>query len=175
MQVYDDYAINPQSFEIMAKEFSRCQNSEIFSASKNKIVGHFDEEPLFKKLEYLKVLLQDLKTRTSNRDVLLVLEGVFEDVKNQTKTLQKLFENASMASFDKPNVDMFCNNLKLAINTTGEIVKLLISVKDNESVTYDAKLVLTDTIFDFLDINNSLVSLFGECRYLTFAKFPKKS
>ena len=175
MQMYDDYALNPQNFGIMAKEFSKCQKGEVFSVTQKKILENFDKEPLFKKVEYLKALIKDLKTRTSNKDVLLVLEDVFENVEKQRQTLQNVFEDVSISSFNKPNIDMFCNNLKLAINIAGEIARLLILAKDDESTSYDTKLVLTNVIFAFLDINNSLVSLFGECRYLTFAKFPKKS
>ena len=168
MEIYNDFAISPQNFEAMAKEYSLQKQSSIFSANKQD-VSKEDIKSLFSKLEYLKVLIVDLQKRTSNADILLVLDDLSKVLKEQNQKLSNILDSqTSIQTESEENFKMFCNNLKIAINTTSDIVKLLIKIKDDEQTTGDAKLSLTDSINIFLDINNKLVSLFGECRYLRY-------
>ncbi len=176
MELYNDYAINPQSFEQMAKEYKNCKNSPGLMSNTGLLAddSHNDRQAelvkqLLKQVEYLRVLTNDLKTRTKNQDIILVLG----DIQNQIKLQSDIFANmfgASVQSFASDNVDikMFCNNLKLATQSATQIVKLLVALKDLEQTTAQQKLSLTDSINQFLDINNKLVSLFGECRYLIY-------
>ena len=114
-------------------------------------------------------MLGDLKKRTSNADILLVLDELSITLQEQTKKLTELFDGLTVSqNNDEEEYKMFCNNLKIAINTTSDIVKLLIEIKDDEKTPSEAKLSLTESINTFLDINNKLVSLFGECRYLRY-------
>lgn len=168
MEIYNDFAINPQNFEAMAKEYSLQKQSSIFSINKQD-VDEKEIKSLMAKLEYLRVLLGDLKKRTSNADILLVLDELSITLQEQTKKLTELFDGLTVSqNNDEEEYKMFCNNLKIAINTTSDIVKLLIEIKDNEKTPSEAKLSLTESINTFLDINNKLVSLFGECRYLRY-------
>ncbi len=168
MEIYNDFAINPQNFEAMAKEYSLQKQSSIFSINKQDI-DEKEIKSLTAKLEYLRVLLGDLKKRTSNADILLVLDELSITLQEQTKKLTELFDGLTVSqNNDEEEYKMFCNNLKIAINTTSDIVKLLIEIKDDEKTPSEAKLSLTESINTFLDINNKLVSLFGECRYLRY-------
>lgn len=176
MQVYDDYAICPDKFEEMAKEFvanqskisGLCAKISDLQVVKKSEISKDDVDMLFKKIEYLRVLLADLKNRSTNSDVLLVLDSIAEEIKQQTESLSKLL-NVGISALEQNEVrgDMFCNNLKLSINTAGDIVKLLIKIKDDDQ-TFELSPALTEAINIFLQINNQLVSLFGECRYLRY-------
>ena len=168
MNKYDDFALDFSSFENMAKEYNAQIQSNALKVEK-KDVDEKQVNSLLSKIEYLKVLVSDLKRRTSNADILLVLDDISNNIKSQNQILTELFgQGTSIQSQEEDNFKMFCNNLKVAISTTSEIIKTLIEIKDNESVDADTKLKLTEVINCFLDINNSLVSLFGECRYLRF-------
>ena len=170
--MYDDFAMEPNNFEAMAKEY--------MAQSKSKILGNdFSKEnndklkdrqsALFKNLEYLRVLVEDLKMRTKNEDILAVLAETSNDIVHETQKLNALLgATASAVADDSNQIKMFCNNLKLAIQTASEVVRLLIEIKDDDSISADIKPNLTQSIDAFLTINNKLVSLFGECRYLTF-------
>lgn len=168
MEIYNDFAIGLQNFEAMAKEYALQKQSSIFSINKQD-VDEKEIKSLMAKLEYLRVLLGDLKNRTSNADILLVLDELSITLQEQTKKLTVLFDGLTVSqNNDEEEYKMFCNNLKIAINTTSDIVKLLIEIKDNEKTPSEAKLSLTESINTFLDINNKLVSLFGDCRYLRY-------
>lgn len=172
MELYNDYAINPQNFEQMAKEYQNCNNPNLMSSK--SVVANDDKQAelvnqLLKQVEYLRALTCDLKTRTKNKDIILVLNDIQSQIKLQSDVFANLFSIAvqSCAS-DNVDIKMFCNNLKLAIQSATQIVKLLIAIKDLEQTTAQQKLSITDSINQFLDINNQLVSLFGECRYLIY-------
>lgn len=181
MQNYDDFALCPEKFEDMAKEY--IANQGRINSLSAKIGGgeraakseieRDDIDLLFKKIEYLRVLVSDLKMRTSNPDALAVLDNVSSDILEQNKNLSILL-NAGAMAFDHEDeqMDMFCNNLKVAINTASDIVKLLIKIKDDDE-TFQLSPALTESINSFLEINNQLVSLFGECRYRGFSLFRK--
>ena len=175
MNSYDDFAISPASFEQMAKEFSKQKNlaqslnkEEIFNSKQSfeKIETEYEKQ-LNDKIEYLLVLVKDLKTRTSNNNILLVLNNLQTEIQNQQKLLGEIFAKAEQCEA-KVKINMFCNNLKIALNTTSDIVKLLIKIKDLQNISYEQKEMLTESINVFLNINNNLVSLFGECRYLVY-------
>lgn len=166
--IYDDFALSPQNFEVMAKEYALQKQSGVFSVNKQDI-NKEDVKSLFSKLEYLRVLLVDLKTRTSNADIIIVLDELSKTLQEQNQKLTELFDGATwIQTDDEENYKMFCNNLKIAINTTSDIIKLLINIKDDEQTPSEVKLSLTNSINVFLDFNNKLVSLFGECRYLRY-------
>ena len=171
MEKYDDYAVSPQNFEAMAKEYNKCIQSNMLNIKHVADVStQFDEnaiKSLFNKIEYLRVLINDLKNQTKNQDILTVLSQITDDIQSQINLLSDAFKTNFVAKQDNEDeFKMFCNKLKLAINTTSDIVKLLIGIKDDENTISDIKLILTSSINGFLDINNELVSLFGECRYL---------
>ena len=168
MNKYDDFALDFESFENMAKEYNAQIQSNALKVEK-KDVDEKEINSLLSKIEYLKVLLNDLKRITSNADILLVLDDISNGVERQNKILVELFgQGITIQAQAEDNFKMFCNNLKAAIGTTSEIIKTLIEIKDNASVDANTKLKLTEVINIFLDINNSLVSLFGDCRYLRF-------
>ena len=168
MNKYDDFALDFESFENMAKEYNAQIQSNALKVEK-KDVDEKEIKSLLSKIEYLKVLLNDLKRITSNADILLVLDDISSGVESQNKILVELFgQGITIQAQAEDNFKMFCNNLKAAIGTTSEIIKTLIEIKDNASVDANTKLKLTEVINNFLDINNSLVSLFGDCRYLRF-------
>ena len=178
MNIYDDFAVNPASFEVMAKEFCKQKNLAVQSADdrdvsksgqKKLYMATLDEQKQVKnKVEYLLVLVKDLKTRTSNNDVLIVLNNLQSEIENQQHILDDIFQITSEQSSKKADINMFCNNLKIALNTTSDIVKLLIKLKDSDETSFEQKQMLTESINAFLDINNNLVSLFGECQYLLY-------
>ena len=168
MDRYDDFALNPQNFEIMAKEYTNKIQASAFKVRADD-ANQEAEKKLFANLEYLRVLIYDLKKHTSNKDILLVLDEIKSSVEEKTAVLKTMFkEGISTMDTDDFHLEMFCNNLKLAIQTTGEIVKILVQIKDDDKTKAEAKLSLTDIINEFIDINNNLVSLFGECRYLQY-------
>ena len=178
MNIYDDFAVNPASFEVMAKEFCKQKNLAVQSADdrdvsksgqKKLYMATLDEQKQVKnKVEYLLVLVKDLKTRTSNNDVLIVLNNLQSEIENQQHILDDIFQITSEQSSKKADINMFCNNLKIALNTTSDIVKLLIKLKDSDETSFEQKQMLTESINAFLDINNNLVSLFVECQYLLY-------
>lgn len=173
MQMYDDYAMSPENFEIMAKEYNINQNKVLSLKTKACEINQDDVKLLFNKIEYLRVLVDNLKNHTSNIDILKVLDDVAIDIQDQTKQLSEVLGRI-VKGFDNQDdeIKIFCNNLKLAINTAGDIIKLLVKIKD-EDETFELSPKLTNNINEFVDINNQLVSLFGECRYRGFAIYRK--
>ena len=168
MEFYDDFAFNPNNFEVMAKEYNKQMHSNVLSVKKEDINEKLVRS-LFNKIEYLRVLVNDLMQRTSNADIMIVLDDISSQISAQNNTLKSLFDDGiSVQNQNEDNFIMFCNNLKIAINTTSDIIKILIEIKDDETTNANAKLTLTQVINSFLDINNSFVSLFGECRYLRY-------
>ena len=167
MNDYDDYAINPSNFEQMASEYN-LQKQKIFSLTKKCEIDKSDVNSLFEKTEYLKTIVLDLEARTKNGNILLVLKEILEEVESSTKNLSNIFDD-SVKTYQTEQFElvMFCNNLKLAINIVGEIIKLLIKIKDDD-IKFEYSQVLTNEINRFIDINNKLASMFGECRYLKY-------
>ena len=168
MEKYDDFAINPGMFETMAKEYQVQSLSKMQSVTIKKPDKELVKN-LFAKIRYLQSLLNTLKQHTKNADIISVIDEIYVSTQNQTEILVNLFDDVVISqNADEDDFKMFCNNLKIAINTTSDIIKLLISIKDDEAVDYEIKEKLTGVINSFLDINNNLVSLFGECRYLKY-------
>ena len=167
MNIYNDGLIDASKFEQMAKEYALMQKSQILKTKKCEI-SFDDVNTLFAKIEYLKVLTNNLKNRTKNDDILLILGEIFAKIEENEQILSKtLNRNTSVQSLFKAEAKMFCNNLKLAINTTGDILKLLVKIKDDDE-TFELSPALTETINSFIEINNQYVSLFGECQYLKY-------
>lgn len=165
--MYNDGLVDISKFEQMAKEYSLLQKSQILK-TKNCDISSDDVSMLFAKIEYLKVLTNDLSTKTKNADILLILGEISKKIEENTENLSKILnQNALVQCQTKAEAKMFCNNLKLAINTTGDILKLLTKIKDNDS-TFELSPALTEIINSFIEINNQYVSLFGECQYLRY-------
>lgn len=168
MKEYDDFAVNLSNFETMAKEYNaKIQSKALGVDSLN--VDEKDIKNLFNKVEYLRVVVSNLKKHTTNSDILLVLDDVITRIVSQNNTLTEILsKDVIVESQSQDEFKMFCNNLKIAIGTSSEIVKILIDIKDSNNIVAEIKPELTESINSFLDINNSLVSLFGECRYLRY-------
>ncbi|MGN1221827.1 MAG: hypothetical protein ACI4TT_01170 [Christensenellales bacterium] len=167
--MYDDFAIlNEDKMNLANQEYLMHGANKIFSA---KSLQPNEKENIMKKVEYLQNLIEKLKKNTNNEDTLLVLDDLSQSVANQKDKINVLFSEAmALAKEVEPNTVIFCNNLKLAIQTTNEIVKMLIETKDSEQTPGEIRPQYTEIIMAFLDINNKLVSLFGECRYRVFGK-----
>ena len=167
MNMYNDGLVDTSKFEQMAKEYRLLQKSQILKTKKCEISS--DEiSMLFAKIEYLRVLTNDLKNRTKNADILLILGEISKKIEENTESLSKILnQNTLVQCQTKAEAKMFCNNLKLAINTPGDILKLLVKIKDDDS-TFELSPPLTEIINSFIEINNQYVSLFGECQYLRY-------
>lgn len=167
--MYDDFATMNEANclcaerDYSAKKFDKiCKTSQSMQIEKN-------QQDVLKKIEYLQSIVPKLKNHTTNQDVLLVLDEIDEQISTQKTALENFFEK--LANFQQnqfENVQIFCNNLKLAIQTTNEIVELLIKIKDSDGTPGEIRPQITDVINGFLNINNKFVSLFGECRYRNF-------
>ena len=171
MELYDDFLMSPENFETMAKEFDKKAKGEILSVKKTS-VNENDVKDLFKKIEFLRVLVVDLKSKTKNQEILVVLSDISNQIESQNNTLAEVFEdvatnNVGVQESAEEMAKMFCNNLKIAISTASDIVRLLIKIKDEDN-SFVLAPKLTESTNVFLDINNQLVSLFGECRFLRF-------
>lgn|SRR5574344_641430 len=166
--VFDDFAImSPQAFEQAIKEYKAQTNKKnlkiLIQQDSNDITN------LQKKLQYLQKLLYELKDDTKNKDVLSVIEQITNDTKFVIDSILKIANpSTETQSVEKLVTTRFCNNLKLAIQTCGEIVKLMVKIKDDVSTSGENKLLITTLINKIVDINNNLVSLFGECKYRGF-------
>lgn len=167
--MYDDFAIlDVDKMNLANQEYLKQGASKTFSA---KSMQPNEQENIMKKVEYLQNLIEKLKKNTTNEDALLVLDDLSQSVANQKDKINVLFsETMAIAKEVEPNTIIFCNNLKLAIQTANEIVKMLIEIKDSEQTPGEIRPQYTEIIMSFLDINNKLVSLFGECKYRVFGK-----
>ena len=171
MELYDDFLMSPENFEAMAKEFGENAKGEILSVKKTS-VNENDVKDIFKKIEFLRVLVVDLKGKTKNQEILVVLSDISNQIESQNNALAEVFDgsvtnNVGVQESAEEMAKMFCNNLKIAISTASDIVRLLIKIKDEDSSFLLAP-KLTESTNVFLDINNQLVSLFGECRFLRY-------
>ena len=171
MEQYNDFAINPENFEKMAKEFN-LQKSNVLTV-KNSSISNEQKMELKRKLRELAFIVKNLAKYTNITAVVEVINNIDESIKKEYDNLLPIFEDVvEKESEDEQNYKMFCNGLKLSINIVAEIIKLLIEIKDSDD-SFQYSTVLTNSINNFLDINNQLVSLFGECRYRTFGLFNK--
>lgn len=174
MEKYNDFALGTENFERMAKEYENKKTGEVLETKKD-VKESQDFSSLQKQLDYLQNLLAEIKRHTTNSDVLLVLKEIEADVKKQIENINSLFKNnITSQSAEEPETVLFCNNLKLAIQTANDIIKNLVGIKDDEKTSGETKLALTSIINAFIEINNKLVSLFGECRYRTFSLFKNR-
>lgn len=164
--MYDDFAILDDDTGAASNEYKKIMGGKILSVKSQQTE---DQTEVLQKVEYLSSLLQKLKNDTKNADTKIVLEKTEQNLQLQQQNLLQLFGGLTMALGEKqPETVMFCNNLKLAIQTSGEIVKSLIQIKDAETTAGEIRPQYTDIILAFLDVNNNLVSLFGDCRYRVF-------
>lgn len=168
MKDYNDFAVNLSNFEAMAREYNSKIQSKALKVT-NQSVDMQTIKDLFTKIEYLRVVVNNLKNHTTNSDILLVLDEISIQIKNNNEMLLNILsKDIIVQSQSQDEFKMFCNNLKIAISTASDIVKILIVIKDSDNISSDIKPKLTESINAFLDINNSLVSLFGECKYLRY-------
>lgn len=167
--MYDDFAvIDPEKFGVVANEYQKQNQRKTLSLKLNK-----DNDILIRvneKFETLQGITSKLLKHSRNQDVILVLNQIGEEIDLQKSSINKLIEQGiTIQSKSMPDISIFCNNLKLAIQLCAEILKELIEVKDNDNTSGEAKLELTNIINAVIDINNKYVSLFGECRYRIFS------
>ena len=165
--MYDDFAILDADKAGLANlEYNRQGAGKILSV---KSLQPDNYEGICQKINYLEQLFKKLKQYTKNQDTMLVLDNLSQDLQNQKDKLNVLLVSETVALGEaEPQTVIFCNNLKLAIQTTNEIVGLLIELKDSDQTAGEFRPQYTQIILSFLDINNILVSLFGECRYRVF-------
>lgn len=169
-QFYDDFAeMTEANCKSAGREFA-LKKARVLRASFTKT----DKERLYQKIGYLQKIMPKLKNHTQNQDILNVLQKIDEQITAQKKQLDLLFENFADVQSCGEDVQIFCNNLKLAIQTTNEIVELLIKIKDDDSTPIEIRPQITDVINQFLNINSEFVSLFGECRYRKFVQKYQK-
>ena len=177
-QQYDDFAINPNMFETMAKEY-KLQQKNILSLNvkTNQTDNAIDKESLLKlfdEIKQLQSLLYNLMSLTTNNDIKQVVNDIIAEVEIENQNLLNTFENLNisktMASDEIEKKKIFCNLLKSVVNKTSEIIKLLVAIKDSDTL-FQYSTILTFSTNQFLDINTKLVSLFGDCRYRTFSLF----
>ena len=167
--MYNDGLIDTSKFEQMAKEYSLVQKSQILKTGKLDI-SQDEKNLLFVKIEYLKVLTGKLKNLTKNANILQILGEILQKIDNNSQILIELLgQSTAVQTINQTELTMFCNNLKLAINTTGDIIKLLVKIKTDDQ-TFELSPSLTKQINSFIEINNEYVSLFGECQYLRYGK-----
>lgn len=165
--MYDDFAvIDPEKFGVVANEYQKQKQGKILSINTNEnsllsVVQKFDT---------LQGITTKLLKHTVNQDTIFVLNQINEEINLQKSLLNKLIEQGiTIQSKSMPDISVFCNNLKLAIQICAEILKELIAVKDADNTTGEVKLEITNIINAVIDINNKYVSLFGECRYRIFS------
>ena len=168
MNKYDDFSIDLSNFEAMAKEYNAQIKSNVLKVEQQD-VNNENIKSLFNRIEYLKVVVNNLKSHTSNNDILVVLDDTYNKILEQNIFLNNILNGGIFVqNQSQDEFKMFCNNLKIAISTASDVVKVLVKIKDSDIVESDIKPKLTESVNVFLDINNSLVSLFGECRYLRY-------
>lgn len=165
---YDDFAtLKPDMFEQIAKEYNKQNSGKILSVNK---YGQIDPnfESVQKKISELKKIIDVLIKNTKNNDVVFVLKKIKSEVELQEKNIIALVgQELEVLSSEMPQTSVFCNNLKLAIQLCTEIVKGLVMLKDSDNVSQNGKLQLTQILYQFIEITNKFVSLFGECKYRT--------
>lgn len=168
--MYDDFAVlEPEKFGMVAKEYNKKNGGKVLSV---KTVEHPEDEleSIAKKFENLLFIVERLLGGTGNTDAIAVLNEIKQDIKTQQEIVIRLVEEGiTVQSRELPDVARYCNNLKLALQVCGEIIKALVEVKDDDETSGEAKLELTNVINTMIDVNNKIVSLFGECRYRTFS------
>lgn len=168
--MYDDFAVlEPEKFGMVAKEYNKKNGGKVLSV---KTVERPEDEleSIAKKFENLLFIVERLLGGTGNTDAIAVLNEIKQDIKNQQEIVIRLVEEGiTVQSRELPDVARYCNNLKLALQVCGEIIKALVEVKDDDETSGEAKLELTNVINTMIDVNNKIVSLFGECRYRTFS------
>ena len=167
MEKYDDWAqmggINQQ---LARREYEKMALSKAYGVEKIE-----RKESVFEKIAYLKTLLPILKSHNRNVDVRRVVDEIESDVEIQTKELHKIFDKRiSALEMSVPDTQIFCNNLKLSIQTCLEIIQILGHEKNKQGYDTNCQKDITHVIENFFEITKKYVSLFGECKYRAFEK-----
>ena len=162
MEEFNDWQLmNEESQHMAKKEYSNFTKSHIFSTTTPKYIPQ-----LFEKIAYLKQLLKELKKHNRNEDIIYVLNDIQIDIDKQTEILKKNFDMQTNAfGIDKVETKIFCNNLKLSIQTVLEIIDLL---ANEQSILFQNENL--SIIQSFLQICKKYVSLFGDCQYRLFVQ-----
>lgn len=168
--MYDDFAVlGTEHYSAMAKEYNNQQSGKILSVKKADESTQLLED-VSRKFYDLSFIVNRLLEITTNSDAIGVLNEIEHDINTQSEIIKGLIETGVSVQNNKQiDVERYCNNLKLALQVCGEIIKELISIKDRETTSGEAKFALTNVIGAMIDINNKIVSLFGECRYRNFS------
>ena len=167
---YNDYAtLDFDKFETVAKEYARSvnvfktcslENKNVISAIKTE-----NNETLSQKLDYLNGLINNLKTNTRNQNLKNLIELLEFDVQNYSSRFKRIFgDDIHSLSEENLMAEMFCNNLKLAIQTSLEIEESLIFALQLEA-DQSVKDVIKSFIKEMFQFSKRLVSLFGDCKY----------
>ena len=166
MSEYNDWAVMAEHNCVLAsKEYSLAK-------SKALAIDNYDNEVL-QKIEYLLKMLPVLKQHTTSTDVIYILDGIEKQIKEEKTKLQEIFVNytKTQVAYDT-DIQIFCNNLKLSIQTSLEILDLL--YKQILVLDRDKQMVLNGVMNNFFEIIKKYVSLFGECEFRIFkAKYGK--
>lgn len=167
MEVFNDWQMMGEDNQNLAqKEFAKISKSEIYATKQSD----FSKE-IFDKIAYLKSLLPILKQHNSNSDVRFVLNGIEKNIDEQVKLLHTVFETfAGIFSTEIIETKIFCNNLKLSIQTCLEIINLL----SKQNVKFGNNKIVEKILENFVDICQKYTSLFGECQYRIFTNKYEK-
>ena len=161
MKGYDDWLlIDEKNCSLASVEYDKMSKSQAESLAKN-----VEKQDVFEKIAYLKSLVPILKNHAQNKDAVLVLQKIEHDLNRQIDDLKTVFGQKTLVlSTSVPDTKMFCNNLKLSVQTCLEITELLTDmVLQSSSQNHRQK--LQQIAKNFFEIVQKYVSLFGECRY----------
>lgn len=170
---YNDYAtLDINKFEQVAKEYKNSINVYKSLNTEDRVSKILDETKkeygsnLKNKFNYLQDLVQNLKFHIKNENLNIVVQNLCSDIKDYIERYNKLYlENIIIYSEeDNQIVEQFCNNLKLSIQTSLEIIEGLTEVADLEQNS-QIKNIINNLVTDMFSFAKKLVSLFGECKY----------
>ena len=127
-----------------------------------------DDKNLFDKISYLLSLIPVLEQHNKSQEIHIVLNDIEKEIKSQIEILQKFFnEQTKVYSNKLPDTKIFCNNLKLSIQTCLEITSVLASF-GMECQNREQKEKMKTILDNFFEITKKYVSLFGECEYRVY-------
>lgn len=165
MERYNDWAImGAENQQMASKEYKKISKSKAYSVDFEE-----KEEGVFEKIAYLKSLLPILKEHNKNVDVRQVIDEIEYEISIQAGKLHKIFhKDISALETNIPDTQIFCNNLKLSIQTCLEIIKILEEEKNKQDINEQKQKDIAHVLNEFLNITKKYVSLFGECKYRVF-------
>ena len=170
MKSYNDCAMMNECEQTMAQsEYDRLTKSHIFSIDKA-----IDDKNLFDKIAYLLSLIPVLRQHNKSQEIHNVLSNIKKRIKLQTEMVKKFFDESTKAYLNNlPDTKIFCNNLKLSIQTCLEITSILASF-GMECQNREQKEKMKTILDDFFEITKKYVSLFGECEYRVYLEKYEK-